>query len=265
MSESHLVISRYESKYFITEREAHAIALFIRGICAPDRHVEEGGRYTVNNLYFDTPDLRFYNDTRLKQFRRFKPRVRYYGTSGDGTLWLELKHKFKNITWKVRRPIALADWDGLIQECRAPAALSPQRRDLISSFEDALVLFNAAPVLFVRYVREPYVSEIDRYARITFDRCLSYRPARGSADLFAADSYRYYDDAVSTLHGDDESPVLLEIKTETALPSWVLALIRRFNLSQRGFSKYCNALDQALALGAPAYRQATIQEGRSFL
>lgn len=263
MSDSGLVISRYESKYLISEREARAIVRHIGGICSPDRHVQTDGRYVVNNLYFDTRDLRFYNDTRCKRFTRFKPRVRYYGEECDGTLWLELKHKFKNVTWKVRRPLPLADWEGLLADCRADRGAEPVRRELVSSFEDALLVFGADPVLFVRYLREPYVSDIDAYARITFDRRLSYRLAHGSSDLFADDPYCFYDDAVSMLHGDDESPVLLEIKTETKVPAWVQGLIRRFDLVQRGFSKYCNAMDHSLTFGAPAYRLATPSVERS--
>ena len=257
MGDSTSVISRFESKYVISESEAQAIAQYVRGVCSPDRHAQADGRYTVNNLYFDTQDLRFYHDTRCKRFTRFKPRVRYYGTECDGTLWLELKHKFKNVTWKVRRPVPLTDWARLLLDFRADGGRETMRRELVSSFEDALLVFGAEPVLFVRYVREPYVSDIDAYARITFDRRLSYRLAEGSADLFTNAPYSYYDDAVSMLHSDDESPVLLEIKTETRVPNWVVALIRRFNLTQRGFSKYCNAMEHSMTFGAPAYRLAT--------
>ena len=37
---------------------------------------------------------------------------------------------------------------------------------------------------------------------------------------------------------------LLEIKTEPAVPLWVRNLVERFELFQRGHSKYCYALDR---------------------
>ena len=54
----------------------------------------------VNNLYLDTPDRRFYYDTKYRKLTRFKPRVRYYGTKPDEFVMLELKNKHNSIIWK---------------------------------------------------------------------------------------------------------------------------------------------------------------------
>ena len=52
-----------------------------------------------------------------------------------------------------------------------------------------------------------------------------------------------YYDAGTTLNY--ESPVLLEIKVETLVPYWASEMIRKFNLMQRPFSKYCYGVDHA--------------------
>jgi hypothetical protein len=238
-------ITRYEAKYVIDERTYREIRKAITGICSVDEHVDENGRYIVNNLYFDTTDLRFYYDTKHKQYNRFKPRVRYYGTDPKDYLWVELKHKVRNVTWKTRRRIDVAQWPRILESSRSLDE-SPAIATLADSFESTVVRFQAQPILQVRYVREPYVSDLDAYGRITFDRCLTYRPAYGSYDLVSACDLTSYDDSETMVHGSDDSPVLLEIKTETHVPLWVVRLIQRFELTQRGFSKYCYAVDHAI-------------------
>jgi len=236
------VICRYESKYLVPEATARAIRDHLAATCSPDRHAGPDGRYIVNNLYFDTPDLRFYHDTRFKRYDRFKPRVRFYGKAPADFLWLELKHKITNVTWKTRRRIPLEQWSTLFQH-REMGGSGHREVNIRSSFEDVVILFGAAPVLHVRYVREPYVSDLEQYCRITFDRRLSCRLAHGSYQLTSPESFVLYDDPVSTVHLDDNSPTLVEIKTETNVPGWVMELIQRFDLQQRGFSKYCNAIE----------------------
>jgi hypothetical protein len=59
-------IRRYELKYTIPESTAAAIRDYISNICTLDKNVPVGqNRYIVNNLYFDTYDLRFYHDTKI--------------------------------------------------------------------------------------------------------------------------------------------------------------------------------------------------------
>ncbi len=238
------VISRYESKYLVTEGMVEAIREYLRGICSPDRHAGPDGRYRVNNLYFDTPDLRFYHDTRFKQFTRFKPRVRFYGAQPEDWLWLELKHKVKNVTWKVRRRVDVSELPRLFDNPR----WHMERRAVVSlheGFEDAVTRFGASPILQVRYVREPWVSDIDDYGRVTFDRCLACRPIAGPDSMVAGEPFVPFDDPVSAGLDANRSPVVLEIKTDVQVPAWVNGLVRCFGLQRTGFSKYCNGLERA--------------------
>jgi len=252
------IISRYESKYLIPEALVPAIRAAIRGICSPDRHAGEDGRYVVNNVYFETPDLRFYHDTRFRQHCRFKPRIRFYGSKPDGVMWLELKHKLRDVTWKVRDKVDASHlatlWDGGMPGVALPG---PGRTiDLYESFDDAVMRFGASPILQVRYVREPWVSDLDDYGRITFDRHLTCRSLVSADSMIAGPPFLPFDDPVTTGYRLDESPVVLEIKTETAVPLWVQHLVRSFNLDRRGFSKYCVGLERVLGETARIGRAA---------
>ncbi len=255
------IISRYESKYLISESEARAIRQAIEGLCVPDHHADEQGLYVVNNFYFDTPDLRFYHDTKFKQFNRFKLRVRYYGDVPQGTLWLEIKHKVRNVTWKTRRPCPLPQWESVLESGQQGMDRKTQPLSLRDSFENAVLRFGAEPMVHVRYVRQPFLCDFENYCRITFDRNLSFRPTHGSMDLVSSEPFMNYDDAVTSVVENDESPVILEIKTETQVPTWIMGLIRRFQLQQRGFSKYCYAVDNTMEQDDMAMRFTPLSPG----
>jgi VTC domain len=242
MSDDLTKVKRYELKYTIPEESAREIRDYIQGICTLDRHADpETNGYIVNNLYFDTPDLRFYHDTKFRRLMRYKPRARYYGEKPVDFVWPEIKFRCSSVIWKKRYVLPIDQWFNLfdpVLDKRTDSII----KDEPEVFEDVIHLCGAQPVLHVRYFREPYVTTLERYGRVTFDRNLSCRPANGSASLYDEnEDMLFYDDPVSTK--DANSPVILEIKVETMVPNWVIMLIRKFGLQQRGFSKYCYGID----------------------
>jgi hypothetical protein len=241
-------LRRYELKYTIPESLARQIRDYIQPFCSLDPNASAAERgYTVNNIYLDTPGLRFYHDVQAKQETRLKPRVRYYGPAPDDHVILEVKHRHNTISWKRRRQIPADQWPGVLE-------IAPSQQETSSyttmpeTFAEVNHLYSTTPVLHVRYFREPYVSDIDPYGRVTFDRALRFRLAHGSYELAIRDEdMSYYDDPVNTR--SDDSPVVLEIKTQAFVPSWAVDLIRHFSLMQRGYSKYCYAIDRCLEDG----------------
>ena len=244
-------LRRYELKYTVTESQALEIRDYIQPLFSLDKHASavQGG-YTVNNVYLDTPGLRFYYDTKFRQETRLKPRVRYYGLEPVNFVVLEVKHRHNTISWKRRRQIPVDEWPGVLDVSKSERG-TPSFIEMPETFEQVNHLYCTAPVLHVRYFREPYVSDIDDYGRITFDRALRYRLAHGSSELGSSDDeMTYYGDQASVQQED--SPVVLEIKTEAFVPHWATDLIRRFSLVQRGYSKYCYVLDACLENGYDA-------------
>lgn len=244
-------LPRHELKYTVTESTAAAIADYIQPLFCLDPHVASGERrYVVNNVYLDTPGLRFYYDTKFRQLTRLKPRVRYYGLEPGAFLFLEVKHRHNTTSWKVRQRIPVEQWPGVL-EVSAAERRAPVRIDLPETFQEVAHLYSAVPVLHVRYAREPYVSGIDEYGRITFDRALRCRPTYGSSQMETRDADMIcFDDPVTAQWQD--SPVVLEIKTQAFVPPWAIDIIRRFSLVQRGFSKYCYGIDRCLEDGHDA-------------
>ncbi len=249
-------IRRLELKYLVTRRQVDAIREWLQPIVSLDRHVPAGAQgYTVNNVYLDTPDLRFYHDVKLKKLRRFKPRVRYYGDRPRDFLWLEIKNKQSPIVWKHRSSAPVGTWPELLFEPPARES-SLALQGAPRTFAELVQLYGASPVLHVRYFREPWVSEIDEYGRVTFDSRLRGRLARGSLELAVPEEEMlFFDDPITSR--TEESLTVLELKVERQVPRWALELVRRFELTQRGYSKYCYTIDQAReAAAAPRRRSA---------
>lgn len=245
MSKDLSEIKRYELKYTITEELAGQIREHIKGICTLDEHVPPGeSGYIVNNLYFDTPDLKFYYDTKFRKLTRYKPRARYYGKKATDLIWPEIKYRNASVIWKRRYCIPIENWQDVFNPEIADQR-PPLIKNQLDTFDDLIFWYGAQPTLHVRYSREPYVTELEEYGRITFDRQLCCRPTNGSIELaYHEQDMLYYDDLVNSR--SDDSPVILEIKVETLIPTWAIELIHKFNLKQRGFSKYCYGIDSVL-------------------
>jgi len=175
---------------------------------------------------------------------RYKPRARYYGEKATDLIWPEIKYRNSSVIWKRRYCIPIEKWHNLFDPEVADQSQSMFKNQL-DTFDDLVYWYGAQPTLHVRYFREPYVTELEEYGRITFDRQLCCRPTNGSIELnYNEHDMVYYDDPVTSKSND--SPVLLEIKVETLVPVWVIELIQKFNLKQRGFSKYCYGIDSIL-------------------
>jgi len=236
---------RYELKYTITESIATEIRDFIKDIFVKDKHVlpDENG-YIVNNLYFDTFDYRFYYDTKFRKLTRYKPRIRFYGKKADDLIWPEIKLRNVNTIWKQRFSIPVKQWAELTSPLETEQENSTHKSQL-ETFQDVVYWHNAQPVLHIQYHREPYVTELESYGRITLDRHLRCRNLRGEMIFDYRDQDMvYYDDPITAKHAD--SPVILEIKVETLVPYWAVELIRKFKLVQRGYSKYCYGIDSIM-------------------
>ncbi len=235
-------ITRYELKYAITEELAAGIRDYIRNICTLDKHVPPGmNGYLVNNLYFDTPDLQFYYDSKFRKPIRYKPRARFYGEKATDTIWPEIKYRHASVIWKKRYPVSVEHWQELFFQ-RKTERREPLVKTRLDIFDDFIHWHDVRSVLHVRYFREPYVTDLEGYGRVTFDRQLCCRSTGGSINLgYDEQDMVYYDDPASCKN--DDTPVILEIKVETFVPVWAVELIRTFQLMQRAFSKYCYGID----------------------
>lgn len=251
------LIERYEAKYRIPSRLVAPIRRAALAACDPDS-ANRGGRYIISSLYLDTRHRRLYRETLDRAPRRFKLRVRRYATGGK--CFLEVKRRIKGVISKLRVPIPMAAWPGVVLDPKVAAELDlkPRDRKNLDEFVWRCISLAAEPTTVVRYEREAYISRLESYARVTFDWRLCGRAPSGWDLSVEPDDGVWIPVDAPRRFGLPESGVVLELKAETAVPLWMTDIVHRFGLRRSGFSKYAaciEAVDPFRTSATPSLRQ----------
>ncbi len=237
-------MERHEAKYIIHPSQVAPIRDFIRPFCIPDPFARgDPPEYVVTTLYLDTPELELYRASIEQIPVRFKLRVRtYVREDRSSPVFVEIKRKVKGMVFKSRSAIPPALWRKEI--CQQPDLSlpfrSPGEKETYLEFTGLVTRLGARPVMLVRYQRECYYPAVDEYARVTFDRRLSYRPATSFRLPGPGDKWRKMDSSLEM--GWPFSGMILELKSFRDVPLWMVELTERFDLTRVGFCKYANAM-----------------------
>jgi hypothetical protein len=126
------------------------------------------------------------------------------------------------------------------------ASLPSKGQAAVLAFAGRVHAHHLEPKLLVEYEREAYVSEIDSYARLTFDRKICVQ-TMDAFELEADDRrWRAIDHVAQT---QTSKPIaVLELKFERRPPAWMFAMVQRLELVRYSFSKYCYGLRNELTL-----------------
>src|SRR6185369_4472668 len=175
-----LHFERYEWKYAVPEDRSEEIRRFIRPYVALDPHAAHApdARYTIYNLYLDTPNLDLYNACVRDAVDRYKLRIRWYDAAAKGPFFFEVKRKIRDVIVKDRARVTLDDFKALLRGETMSITEAPSL-DHLTGFRARTSLIGAVPAMLTRYTREPYESVFGEYARITLDRAMCWQPAQG--------------------------------------------------------------------------------------
>ena len=246
MSTDALRIERREYKYLLSEAQVARVRDAIRPFCAMDPYAAAapGHRYTIESLYFDTPDLALYRANDLELVDRFKLRVRRYPDAPKSPYFLEVKSRYHDTIIKSRGKVG-ANWaeltrDPFVSRKALGTGTAAER------FVTRLHTIGARPTVVVRYSREAWASVVDDYARVTFDTRVTGQLCDPDGWHFELDPTRFRacDDATGVR--EDETRTILELKFTTHAPRWMMSLVERMNLMRRAYSKYGRALEATL-------------------
>ena len=218
------IFQRREIKFLVDARQRAILEQAFRGRMAPDPH----GESTICNIYYDTPDYRLVRASMEKPIYKEKLRMRSYGrVSSEGTVFLELKKKYKGVVYKRRIELP---------ERQAAAYMRgqiPMPDDgQIGREIDWFCHFYAGirPAVYLCYDRSPWYSVEDPNLRATFDKRIRFREEDMS--LTAAPGGQH-------LLLPHQS--LFEIKTADAIPLWLVEALEMGEVRQASFSKYGEA------------------------
>lgn len=225
-------VYRQEKKYLMTLADMERLSGILDRVMLQDAHNGALG-YTIRSLYFDTLDERDYMEKMDGMELRRKIRLRVYNPDGDFAM-LEMKQKEGNYQKKrslrIEREEALAlingDFDGLLRH-----------QDPFAAECYGLMRLRAyRPKTVVVYHRKAYIAK-ENSIRITFDH--EIRANEACFDLFSPQL------AVNPVL--DPFHVVMEVKYNGFLLSYIKNLINIADRSELSISKYC--LARSIGLG----------------
>lgn len=215
------VFRRREQKYLLTRAQRDALVRAVEAHMEPDDY----GRSLVCNIYYDTPDHRLIRRSLEGPVYKEKLRLRGYGQIREGDkVFLEMKKKYNGIVYKrrVKLPVEkamayMADPEAVLDKGQIGREL-----DYFKRFYGQL-----RPAMYLSYDRLAW--RLDDL-RITLDWNVRYRmeqldltvPPEGEQLL-------------------EEDQYLLEIKTATAMPLWLVEVLDQNHIRKQSFSKYGKA------------------------
>lgn len=231
---------RLECKYLIDEHKVDQVRRDLEPYCNPDPFNVPSGMagvlpgYPVSSLYLDSPGLAFHEAKQRGDPERLKLRVRTYENSDFAVL--EIKRRVADVVEKERARIDRGPVRDIALGRVVPLDAPPETRVFLNRFARLANRHVVQPSLQLRYHREAYLSSVDQYARVTFDRqIVAHRTTDWSLDA-DTDHWCLFDDWWRPEF--KERPVLLELKCHAKMPGWMVELTKRNGLERVSFSKY---------------------------
>jgi VTC domain len=243
-----LIIERFEQKFILHRRLVAPVREFIRPFCIPDPNGKgDIPEYIVTTLQLDTPLMDLALAKERKAFSRFKLRIRTYGLDAPpkGPIFLEIKRKVGNVIIKSRAKMNRTTYHDQTVTHPETATLLKNPKDNAVQLEFCRVAneIGARPKILIRYIRESYFGANDDYARVTFDRRVSYRVTRDwilpGEEVADWKYWRCMD--MQEAFRRPYAGYIFELKSMRDTPTWMLETVERFNLLNTGFCKYATA------------------------
>ena len=222
---------RFEYKYRLYPRQYHQVRAAIRPFVRSDAFTSSApqGRYLVRSLYFDSADLRAYQEKVNGDCDRTKLRIRTYARSlqENPDIRVEMKARKGMSMEKHGTFISPAYYQGFMQSNHWPALDDP----LLVEFERYIHLKTLVPLVLVEYRREGFSARAQQGLRITFDH--KVKSARATTLFPLAPVFRAHQRGV----------IVLEIKCDKSKPHWLRELVQAHGLRFVANSKFTQSIE----------------------
>ena len=224
-----MTFKRYELKFMLTYAQKQALLQVMEPYMALDQY----GRTTIQNLYYDTDSFRLVRRSIERPEYKEKLRVRSYGTAKEGgKVFVELKKKYDHVVYK--RRLSLPEEDAMAwlsgDETAAPDGQIAHEIEYFREFYRGL-----KPKVFLSYEREAYFERDGGDFRVTFDdnvlmreTALSLKTSAWGTPLLPA------------------GMVLMELKTPGGIPLLMTRFLTENHIYKTSFSKYGTAYANAI-------------------
>lgn len=220
------VFKRYELKYMLTKEQKQQVLEAMEPYMALDQY----GRTTIRNIYFDTDNYRLVRRSIEKPPYKEKLRIRSYRqASPDSCVFVELKKKYDSVVYKRRLSLPESEaleWVCGKRHCKQDTQISEEIDYFLKYYE------SLHPTVFLSYEREAYYAKDGGDFRVTFDDTILCRQEDLSLE--------------SEVYGTPLLPdgmVLMEIKCSGGIPLWMVHVLSQEHIYKTSFSKYGTAYE----------------------
>jgi len=217
-------VLRQEKKYLISLDRYYYLSRQFSRTLVEDTH-SSGDGYLVRSLYFDDIDDNDYEEKINGVEVRKKIRLRNYGP-GSKSAKLELKQK--QGIWQKKRSLTLDKDKALRLIVGDYTALLECKSDFADECFGIMSMRCYRPKAVVSYTRKVFIAK-ENETRITFDHNI-----KGTEACFDIFSHNLLENPIL-----DPYMVVLEVKYNDFLLSYIKDIIQSSNESERAISKYC--------------------------
>lgn len=216
-----MTFKRYEMKYLLTAEQKKAVLERMEAYMKLDEY----GRTTIRNLYFDTNTYRLIRHSLEKPVYKEKLRVRSYRkVTPEDPIFVELKKKYKSVVYKRRLVLP----EKKVMDAFAAKRPLPVRSQIGKEIRYFCKYYgDLHPTVFLSYEREAYYALDGSDFRVTFDENILFR----EEDL-SLESEVYGEKMIK------DGMTLMEIKTAGGMPLWMSDVLTKHKIYKTSFSKY---------------------------
>jgi SPX domain protein involved in polyphosphate accumulation len=218
------IFHRIEQKYVLNKNEYEKMIKELNKYTIHDKYYES----SICSVYFDDDNYDLIINSIDSPLYKEKVRLRSYGVIDDnGKVFLELKKKYKGVTYKKRVTMTLNEFWNYYEK-----SIIPKSCDNLSMKEIDYCFnkYRLKPKMFISYDRYSYLDKENNNIRITFDYNIKYRDKHLNLD-----SNKYLEDII------EDDIYIMEIKTRDSIPIWFTKILSNLKLYPSGYSKYKEA------------------------
>ncbi len=220
-----LQVYRHELKYFISFANQKILAEIFRGSMQSDPNAGPDNDYWIRSLYFDTIENNDYYDKQIGVEVRKKIRLRIYNTE-QPWVKLEIKNKFSQYMMKETASLNRREAEDLMYG--RTGFLLGRNNPTLNRVYYMMTADIYRPAIIVDYEREAYICNIQNI-RITFDKNIR---ANGV-------DFNIFDPDLNMQPVFEEPTMVVEVKYNRFLPTWITEMLAAFHSERYAISKYC--------------------------
>jgi len=224
------IFRRREKKYLITNEQGAALQKITSRYTVIDRQ----GEYLIRDLYYDTDNWDIICKSIEKPSYKEKLRLRLYGEyNSESQGFLEIKRKYDDIVYKRRIAFPIDE----LKNRRVMEIVSADDSQISREIRYFLRINPVTEKIHITYKRTAYEGNKNSGLRITFDRDIAFHLCPLNNDFFN----EYNPDSGYRIENHkilDPNQMLMEIKTEDAIPLWLTSILSENNIFPVSFSKF---------------------------